>query len=162
MMTAAKTGVTQYTTPSDTQVRFTRVVDAPRRLVFETYTQARHLRKWLLGPEGWVMTVCEIDTRPGGNWKYSWRKDDGSEMTLQGKVKEFSPPERVVTTETWGPEWPETLNTVVFTESQGQTTITITITYPSKEARDAARKTGMKEGLDQSFAHLDQLLATIA
>jgi uncharacterized protein YndB with AHSA1/START domain len=162
MMTAAKTGVTQYATPSDTQVRFTRVVDAPRRLVFETYTQPKHLRKWLLGPKGWVMTVCEIDTRPGGAWKYSWRKDDGSELTLQGKVKEFSPPERFVTTETWGPQWPETLNTVVFTESQGQTTITITIAYPSKEARDAALKTGMKEGLDQSFANLDQLLATIA
>lgn len=162
MMTAAKTGVTTYATPSDTQVRITRVVAAPRRLVFETYTQPKHLKKWLLGPEGWSMTVCEIDTRPGGAWKYTWRKDDGSELTLSGKVREFTPPERMVTTESWGPEWPETLNAAVFTESGGQTTITITITYPSKAARDAALKTGMKEGMDQGFARLDTLLATIA
>ena len=162
MMAAAKTGVTQYATPSDTQVRIIRVVDAPRGLVFETYTQPKHLKKWLLGPEGWTMTVCEFDTRPGGAWKYSWSKADGSQLTLIGTVLEFTPPQRMVTTETWGPAWPETVNTAEFTESGGQTTITITITYPSKEARDAALKTGMKEGMDQGFARLDQLLATIS
>ena len=161
MMTAAKTGVTSYATPNDTQVRITRVVDASRRLVFDTYTQPRHLKKWLLGPEGWTMTVCEIDTRPGGAWKYTWRKTDGSEMTLSGVVREFAPPDRMVTTESWGPEWPDTLNTAVFTESGGQTTVTITITYPSKEARDAALKTGMKDGMEPSFARLDKLVRTL-
>jgi len=72
------------------------------------------------------------------------------------------PPERLVSTERWGPDWPETVNAVVLTESAGQTTITLTITYPTKEARDAALATGMKEGMDPSYARLDSLLATLA
>jgi uncharacterized protein YndB with AHSA1/START domain len=160
--TAAKTGVTKYTTAGDREVVFTRVVDAPRRIVFEAWTTPRHLQKWLLGPEGWTMPICELDARPGGKWRYVWRKGDGSEMTLHGTVREFVPPERMVTTENWGGDWPETLNTVVFAEAQGQTTITVTVTYPSKEARDAALQTGMKEGMDQGFARLDELLKTLA
>ena len=161
MITAARTGVTTYSTPTDTQVQVTRVVNAPRKTVFEVYTTPKHLQKWLLGPPGWTMPICEFDARPGGAWRYVYRKDDGEEMTLSGTVREFTPPERVVTTETWGPQWPETLNTVVFTELAGQTTITVTVTYPSKEARDAALQTGMKEGMDQGFAKLDALLETL-
>jgi uncharacterized protein YndB with AHSA1/START domain len=66
-----------------------------------------------------------------------------------------------VTTERWGPEWPETLNTVEFTESGGFTTITTTVTYPSKEARDAAIQTGMMDGMEASYARLDELLETL-
>ena len=162
MITAARTGVTTYTTPADNQVQVTRVLNAPRKLVFETYTTPKHLQKWLLGPPGWTMPICEFDARPGGAWRYVYRKDDGNEMTLSGVVREFTPPERVVTTESWGPQWPETINTVVFTEVAGQTTITVTVTYPSKEARDAALQTGMKEGMDQGFARLDEYLETLA
>jgi uncharacterized protein YndB with AHSA1/START domain len=161
MITVAKTGTTKYATPSDTQVTITRVVNAPRKIVFEVYTQPKHLQKWLLGPPGWTMPICELDARPGGKWRYVYRKDDGSEMTLSGTVREFVPPERMVTTESWGPQWPETVNTVLFTEDSSYTTITITITYPSKEARDAALQTGMKEGMDQGFARLDELLETL-
>jgi uncharacterized protein YndB with AHSA1/START domain len=162
MITAARTGVTTYTAPADNQIQMTRVVNAPRKLVFETYTTPKHLQKWLLGPPGWTMPICEFDARPGGAWRYVYRKDDGNEMTLSGTVREFTPPERVVTTESWGPQWPETVNTVVFTEVAGQTTITLTMTYPSKEARDAALQTGMKEGMDQGFARLDEYLETLA
>src|SRR5262245_9164007 len=91
MITVAKTGVTKYTTPSDTQVVITRVLNAPRRIVFEAYTTPKHLQKWLLGPPGWTMPICELDARPGGKWRYVWRKEDGSELTLSGIVKEFVP-----------------------------------------------------------------------
>ena len=161
MITAARTGVTTYTTPSDEEVIVTRVVSAPRRVVFEAFTNARHVPNWLIGPEGWTMPVCEIDLRPGGTWRYVYRKNDGSEMTMQGSYREVAPPERLVSTESWGPEWPETVNTMVLTETGGLTTITITVRYPSKEARDAALKTGMKSGMDQSFARLDGLLETL-
>jgi uncharacterized protein YndB with AHSA1/START domain len=83
-------------------------------------------------------------------------------MTIAGAVREVVPPERLVTTESWGPEWPETVNTVVFTEAGGRTTISLTVTYPSREARDAALQTGMREGMDQGFARLDALLKTLA
>ena len=161
MITAARTGVTTYTTASDQEVVSTRVVSAPRRVVFDAFTNARHVPNWLIGPQGWTMPVCEIDLRPGGTWRYVYRKDDGSEMTMQGSYREVAPPERLVSTESWGPEWPETVNTMVLTETGGLTTITITARYPSKEARDAALKTGMKSGMDQSFARLDSMLQSL-
>lgn len=161
MTTATRPGVTTYATPTDREVVVTRVVDAPRKVVFAAHTEPRHLQRWLLGPEGWTMPVCEFDARPGGAWRYVWRKADGSEMAMSGIVREFAPPERVVHTERWGPEWPETVNTTVFTESEGRTTITLTIAYPSKEARDAAIQSGMKGGMDQSYDRLDVLLRSL-
>ncbi len=158
MTSGASTGVTAYATPSDREVVVTRVVNAPRRLVFAAWTEPRHLQRWLIGPDGWSMPVCEIDLRPGGRWRYVYRKPSGTEMTLTGSVIEVVPPERLVTTESWGAEWPETVNTVVLTESGGRTTITLTITYVSKEARDAALGTGAMDGMDQSFQRLDDLL----
>jgi uncharacterized protein YndB with AHSA1/START domain len=162
MPSPARTGVTTYATPTDREVVITRVVDAPRPLVFEVYTTPRHLQRWLLGPEGWTMPVCEMDLRPGGAFRYVWRKADGAEMTIAGAVREVVPPARLVTTESWGPEWPETVNTVDFIELGGRTTIRLAITYPSREARDAALQTGMKEGMDMGFARLDELLRTLA
>ena len=161
MPSAAKTGVTSFSTPSDTQVRFSRVVAASKDLTFEVYTKPEHLQKWLRGPEGWTMPICEMEPRSGGSWRYGWRKSDGAEMIMGGIVKEFVPNERLVTTERWGPEWPETLNTVEFTESGGFTTSTTTVTYPSKEARDAAVQTGMMDGMEASYARLDELLETL-
>jgi uncharacterized protein YndB with AHSA1/START domain len=154
-------GVTSYATPTDTTVVMTRVVEAPRRLVWKAWTDPAHIRQWLLGPEGWTMPVCEMDARPGGMWRYVWRKADGVEMAMSGVVREAVPNERLVSTEKWGPEWPETVNTVALSESGGRTTITLTILYPSLEARDAALKTGMKDGSDASFARLDELLRTM-
>jgi uncharacterized protein YndB with AHSA1/START domain len=158
MTSGARTGSTSYTTPSDREVLMTRVVNAPRRLVFAAWTEPRHLQRWLTGPEGWTMPICEIDLRPGGRWRYVYRKASGTEMTLTGSVLEVVPPERFVTTESWGPEWPDTVNTLVLTESEGRTTIALTITYVSKEARDAALDTGAMDGMNRAFELLDELL----
>ena len=161
MSGAGMVGVTTYETPTDTQVVITRVVDAPRRIVFDAWTNPKYVPRWLLGPPGWTMPVCEIDLRPGGTWHYVWRRTDGSEMAMHGSYKEVVPPERLVSTESWGPQWPETVNTLVLAESGGRTTITLTITYPSREARDAALQTGMKDGLEQGYVRLDALLKTL-
>jgi uncharacterized protein YndB with AHSA1/START domain len=72
------------------------------------------------------------------------------------------PPERLVSTERWGPEWPETINTLVLTEKDGRTTLTQTVLYPSKEARDAALKTGMKDGANQSYDRLEAHVRSMA
>jgi uncharacterized protein YndB with AHSA1/START domain len=162
MTTANKVGETKFTTPSDREIVMTRVVDAPRRLVFEAWTNPEHVPHWLLGPEGWTMPVCEIDLRVGGAWRYVWRKEDGAEMAMSGIYREVVRPERIVSTERWGPDWPETVNTVQLVETAGRTTITITVLYPSKEARDMALQTGMKEGMNQGFARLDELLGQLA
>lgn len=157
-----KPGATTFTTPSDREVRITRVFDAPRRLVWDAMTDPKHLPHWMLGPEGWTMPVCEVDLRPGGKYRYVWRKSGGSDMTIVGVTKEVSPPERLVQTESWGAEWPETVNEIALTEHGGRTTMALTILYPSKEARDAALQTGMKDGVEVSYNRLDEYLKKLA
>jgi uncharacterized protein YndB with AHSA1/START domain len=162
MTTAHKVGATTFTTPSDREILTTRVFDAPRRLVFEAWTNPEHLPHWMLGPEGWTMPVCEIDLRPGGAWHFVWRRADGSEMAMRGVYREVVPPERLVSTESWGGDWPETINTLILSEEDGKTTMSLTVLYPSKEARDAALQTGMKEGMSMSFDRLAEYLRTKA
>jgi uncharacterized protein YndB with AHSA1/START domain len=151
-------GTTTFTTPSDREIVMTRVVDAPRSLVWEAYTNPEHVTKWLLGPEGWTMPVCEIDLRPGGEWHYVWRGPDGAELEMRGEYREVTQPERIVQTESWGAEWPETLNTLVLFEAEGRTTITTTVLFASQEARDAALATGMEDGASKSFDRLAEYL----
>jgi uncharacterized protein YndB with AHSA1/START domain len=68
------------------------------------------------------MPVCEVDLRPGGTWHFVWRRADGSEMEMTGTYREIVPPERVVKTESWGEDWPETVVTLTLTEEDGRTT----------------------------------------
>ena len=159
---ANSVGVTTFTTPSDREIVMTRVFDAPRRLVWEAWTNPAHVPHWMLGPEGWTMPVCEIDLRTGGAWHFVWRRADGTEMAMRGAYQEVVPPERLVSTESWGGDWPETLNTLTLAEEGGKTTVTQRVLYPSKEARDAALQTGMKEGVSESFNRLDDYVRTMA
>ena len=161
MAATTSPGTTTFTTPSDTETVMTRVVDAPKALVWDVYTKPQHIQQWMLGPEGWTMPVCEIDLRPGGAYRYGWRKAEGDEMEITGAFREISPPDRLVSTESWGADWPDTINTVVLTEQDGKTTITTTMVYPSKEARDAALQSGMKDGASVTFDRLDKYLATL-
>jgi len=160
--TANRVGVTKFTTPSDREILMTRVFDAPRRFVWDAWTSPEHLPHWMLGPSGWTMPICEVDLRPGGAWHFVWRRSDGTEMGMRGVYREIAPPERLVFTELWGGDWPETLNTLILSEEDGKTTMTLTVLYPSKEARDAALKTGMKDGVSVSFDRLAEHLRTMA
>ena len=156
----AKVGETAFTTPSDREIVATRVFDAPRKLIFDAHTRAEHVPNWMLGPDGWTMPVCEITLRPGGEWHFVWRQSDGAEMEMRGEYREITPPERLVHTESWGADWPETLNTLVLTEEDGKTKLVTTVLYPSKEAREKALGTGMKDGWSQSYDRLDEYLRT--
>jgi uncharacterized protein YndB with AHSA1/START domain len=150
---------TEFTTPSDREVVARRVFDAPRRLVWDAHTRPEHVQRWLLGPDGWTMPVCEIDLRPGGAWRYVWRKEDGTEeFFMHGTFREIVPTERIVHTEFFG-EMPEpAVITSTFEEAGGRTTLTVTVVYPSKEARDAALATGMTGGWGKSYERLDDYL----
>ena len=139
--------------------RLSRTLDAPRQLVFAAHTDPKHVPNWLLGPDGWTMPICEIDLRPGGAWRFVWRKSDGSEMSMHGVYQEVVPPERVVSTELWGGDWPETLTTLLLTEENGRTTITQKVRYPSRAIRDAALKTGMVDGMAAGYDRLEAYLA---
>ena len=148
-------------TTTEREIVMTREFAAPRALVFDAYTKPEHVQRWMLGPEGWTMPVCEIDLRPGGAWRFVWRSATGEEMEMTGEYREVAPPERLVNTERWGGPWPETLHTLVLSEQDGRTTMTSTSLYPSTEARDAALGTGMADGAGMSFDRLAAHLATL-
>ena len=117
MATAQQLGVTTVTTPSDREVLITRVVDAPRALIFEAWTSPKHLPTLAArARKGWTLPMCEVDLRPGGKQRFVWRRENGTEMEIRGAIREVSPPERFVATESWGSDWPETVNTLVLTE----------------------------------------------
>jgi uncharacterized protein YndB with AHSA1/START domain len=156
----------QVSLPSDREVEVTRSFKAPRALVYRAYTEPDLVRRWLLGPPGWSMPVCEMDVRVGGRYRWRWRSDDnGSEFGFSGTFREVQPPSRLVHTEAYDPGsvgggYPgqDAIVTVTFTEDAGVTTVKSSIDFGSKEARDAAIATGMTDGMEQSYQLLDRLL----
>ncbi len=156
---AANSGTFQSTTPSDREIRLTRLFDAPRHLVFEAMTRPEHVRRWwgILSDE-YSVTVCEIDLRPGGAWRFVGRGPRG-EYAFHGVYREIAPPDRLVFTEIYDP-FPdaESVVTSVFTEESGKTRLTVTALYPSVEVRDSVLKTGMERGAAISYDHLEDLV----
>jgi uncharacterized protein YndB with AHSA1/START domain len=156
----------QVTLPSDREVKVTRSFKAARQLVYRAYTEPALVQRWLLGPPGWSMPVCEMDVRVGGRYRWRWRSDkDDSEFGFAGTFREVTPPSRLVHTETYDPgtigdahPQSEALVSVTFAEDNGVTTVTTLIDFGSKEARDAAVATGMTDGMEQSYQLLDELL----
>jgi uncharacterized protein YndB with AHSA1/START domain len=149
--------------PSDREIQVCRDFDAPRSLVFDAFTKPELVRRWLLGPPGWTMPVCEIDLRVGGSYRYVWRSEnDGSQMGIRGVFREVMPLERLVATEKFDDAWypGEALDTTVFEEIRGITRTTITVLYESQEARDTARRSGMEYGLAAGYDRLERLLPT--
>lgn len=156
-------GQLKLTTPSDREIAMTRVFDAPRQLVFDAHTKPELVKRWLLGPPGWSMPVCEMDVRVGGQYRWVWRHDtDGTTMGMGGVYREIVAPERLVTTERFDEAWypGEGLNTLVLVETGGRTTLTQTMRYESKAARDAVLKSGMEKGVEVSYDRLAELLAS--
>ena len=146
------------------EILITRNFDAPRRLVFDCMNKPELVRRWLLGPPGWTIPVCEIDLRVGGRYRYVWRNSDGMEMGMGGVYREILPPEKVVQTELFDQDWTggETVGTMILTERDGKTTLTLTVLYSSKEARDGALQTPMAEGMNAGYNRLDEVLAALS
>ena len=150
------------TTPNDLEVMMTRVFDAPAALVFEAYTRAEHLQRWLRGAEGWTMPICEVDVRPGGAYRFVWERPNGKRLEVSGEYREVVPPVRLVMTEAWGADWPVIVNTLTFADTAARTTLTNTMRFPSQAARDAGLATGMERGSRYAFDRLDGHLAEMA
>jgi uncharacterized protein YndB with AHSA1/START domain len=158
---AKKTETLQVTMPSEREVAMTRVFDAPRELLFKAWTQPALLKRWLYGPEEWPLAVCEIDLRVGGSLRFEWGPHQGKYMGMSGVYREIAPPDRLAFTEMWDDNWTggETLVTITFVERTGKTTVTQTVQYSSRAARDAALKTGMARGVEQAYQRLVEILA---
>ena len=150
-------------TPSDREIQVTRDFHAPRRLVFDAFTKPDLVRRWLLGPPGWTMPVCEIDLRVGGAYRYVWRKEGEKDMGMGGVFRDVVPSERLVATERFDDAWypGEALDTTVFVEDGAITRITITVLYQSREARDTARRSGMEHGMAAGYNRLEDVLSSL-
>src|SRR5262245_23112219 len=94
----------QVSTPSDHEVKVVRSFKAPRDLVFKAYTTPELLKRWMLGPPGWEMPVCEMDVRVGGQYRWRWRSNDGAqEFGFHGEFKEVNAPAKIVNSEYFDP-----------------------------------------------------------
>ena len=154
-------GSLKLTTSGDRELVMTRVFDAPRNLVYDAFTKPELVRRWLLGPDGWSMPTCEIDLKVGGKYRYVWRRDsDGTEMGMGGVYREIVPNQKLVTTEKFDQAWypGEAVGTLVLTEQGGKTTLTQTVLYQSKDARDGVLKSGMESGVSRSYDRLEEQL----
>ena len=156
----ANTDSFQVTTPSDQEIRLTRVFNAPRQLVFDAMTRPEHVKRWWgqLG-EGYSVPVCEIDLRVGGRWRFVNRHPKG-EAAFYGEYREITPPSRLVFTEIYEP-FPDGVSVVTteFTEEDGKTRMTATVRYPSMQVRDMVMGSGMARGAGMSYDRLEELLA---
>lgn len=150
----------QVTARGEREIIMTRVFDAPRTLVWEAFTKPDLLKRWLLGPPGWSMPVCETSQKVGGSYRYVWQGPDGAKMGAGGVIREFAPPERLVSAERFDDPWypGEALITLVLTEQGGRTTLTQTLQYESREARDMVLKSPMEKGIAMSYDRLAELL----
>jgi uncharacterized protein YndB with AHSA1/START domain len=158
----SNSGSFHVTTPSDQEIRMTRLFDAPRQLVFEAMTRPEHVRQWWgrLG-DGYSVPVCEIDLRPGGAWRFVNRHPKG-EAAFHGEYREVSPPSRLVFTEIFE-EFPGTVSEVTtdFADEGGKTRITVTVRYPSVGVRNMVMASGMAKGAGISYDRLEDLVAEL-
>jgi uncharacterized protein YndB with AHSA1/START domain len=149
----------KVTTPSDREIRLTRLFDAPRQLVFEAMTRPEHVKQWWgrLG-DGYSVPVCEIDFRVGGAWRFVSQHPRG-EAAFHGEYREINPPGRVVFTEIFE-QFPDSVSVVTaeLSEEGGKTRLTATVRYPSLEVRDMVIASGMSRGAGISYDRLEDLV----
>jgi uncharacterized protein YndB with AHSA1/START domain len=141
----------------DTIVVVRRMVRGRIAEVWRAFNEKELLQKWLLGPDGWVMPVCEVAAAVGDHYRYEWEKEGGGgRFGFTGTLLEQEVPRRAVTTEQMIGMEETTQNELILTPKPGdRTLISITIEYPSKELRDFVLGTGMIEGMEASYARLE-------
>lgn len=138
-------------------MRITRIVRGTPEQVWRAYTQKDLVQRWMLGPDGWTMPVCELAASPGERYRYEWESADGSErFGFEGELLEAAAPYRQVSTENMiGVDGPGTVNELTLTPVAEGTLVTTLIHYPSAEMRDMVLATGMADGMEASFARLE-------
>ena len=150
----------QVTTPSEREIVIERVFNAPRRLVFEAWTKAEHVAHWW-DPSGAPLAVCEIDLRPNGAFRFVNSGPDGAKYPFCGFYREITPPSRLVIGGPSPVSSGESLCTLVFSEQDGKTTLTMTFACQSRADRDALLQMRVDEGTTQTLDNLDEYLRAI-
>ncbi|HEX2085013.1 MAG TPA: SRPBCC family protein [Solirubrobacteraceae bacterium] len=150
------------TLPADDQILITREFDAPRHLVYRAWTEPDLVRRWWTAKRG-EMTVCEIDLRVGGTWRYAMTTHEGGfEVAFHGEFREIVPNERIVSTEVFeGMPEGEAVNTLTFHEVEGRTRVELLVQHQRKEHRDAHVESGMEDGLQDALDLLEEVAASL-
>ena len=144
----------------ETGIVVTRTFAAPRAMVFDALTKPELLQRWLLGSEGWTMPACEVDLRVGGRIRFYWKSSDGKELQLSGVFMAIDAPKGFSANQRFdlgfiGPE--EKLTYIL--EAQGdETLMRAEIIYPTREIRDGSLQGGMTDGMETSYARMDEVL----
>lgn len=156
MAAAADAGSTKYS-----DLTITRVFDAPRDLVFQVWTDPKHVAKWW-GPHHFTNPVCELDVRVGGAIRIHMRGPEGTVYPMSGVFNEINPPERLVFTsaplDENGERLFELLTTVVFEEQGKKTKLTLHVHVLTATSEAAQYLDGMEEGWNQSLERLAEVL----
>jgi len=155
---------TQTEIIDDTHVRITRAFEAPRHLLWRAHTEPELMKRWLLGPDGWELSVCENDFVVGGSYRNAWTPigdTPGEPFGFEGENLVIDPARRLVSTERMtGLDAPGTVNDLNFAEADGVTLLTLYITYADAAQRDMILATGMTDGMEASYARLERDLLT--
>jgi uncharacterized protein YndB with AHSA1/START domain len=160
-MAVASSGTAKVTLPTDEQILITREFDAPKHLVYRAWTTPELVRQWWSGKRG-EMTVCEIDLRVGGSWRYVMIATGGHEVAFHGEFREIVPDERIVNTEVYEPMPGDgVLNIVTFSETDGRTTLELLTECGSLEVRDAIVGSGMEGGMQEGMDLLEQVAISL-
>ncbi|MEA5598186.1 SRPBCC domain-containing protein [Rivularia sp. UHCC 0363] len=156
-------------TQCDREIVITRIFNAPRKLVFEVWTQPEHVVQWW-GPKGFTTRVTETDLRPGGKSSYVMIAPDGKEYPAKGVFREIVPFERIVTSDEFDEGFEKVMNTdlprgmvmtVIFEDLAGKTKLTLRIMHESIEERRKHEEMGVVAGWNSSFDCMDEYLAQL-
>ena len=151
----------------DTGIVFTRRFAAPPKAVFDAHLDRDMLRRWLVGYPGWTMPVCEIDPTPGGDFRYRWEPDPGTEgeaFEITGTFHEIEPSHRILHVERMhlAETTPDNTIETLFEPDVDGTLMTMQMSLPTEEMRGQMLATGMADGMEATYALLDGMLTGTA
>ncbi|ESQ80007.1 SRPBCC family protein [Asticcacaulis sp. YBE204] len=151
------------TTPAPTDIVVIRHFDAPRPLVWRALTEPALLKRWLIGPDGWTMPVCEIDLRVGGTYRFVWRHQAKGDMGMSGEYRVVDAPVTFTNTEVFDEAWydGECVVTQTLSDDGDETELTVLMHFISEKARDMALQSGMTSGIDSGYQRLDGILTEL-
>lgn len=135
-------------------LNITRILDAPRSLVFEVWSKREHFVRWW-GPNGFTIPSCEMDFRPGGKFRYIMRGPDGTDYPSDSEFVEIVEPERIVTRGTIMDDPAQVITTTVsFIEQDGKTKLVVNQSYTFESAATAGAPIGWSQMLDRLADYL--------
>ena len=149
-------------TEGDTHIVVTRHFAAPPESVYRAHTDPKLVQRWLLGPEGWTMPVCQMETKPGGSFRYEWANAKGQGFHITGEYLALESYRRIVHVERMflpDPTPDNHVETRFDTDGSG-TLMTMRMTLPDEKTRAAMLASGMEHGMEASYVRLEGMIPT--